>query len=91
MATLVNVKTMQCGGSLQQFEGAIYDVVGEHIAFKANPPQGWRGSVINMSLKLVTRDTTELEFALRRAYNEGIPIAAAAGNSGEAKISIPAV
>ena len=55
------------------------------------PWDGWRGSVINWSIDsgILPLDDI-LQMALQKAADAGIPIAAAAGNSGKTRLAIPA-
>ncbi|KAM0547808.1 hypothetical protein ACHAPJ_010270 [Fusarium lateritium] len=93
-ANLVAVK-VRCkpgqGGRLTQILQAISDVIQEHKRYWESPPEGWRGSVINVSMAWPAF-TTEINFreAWDSARAAGIPIAAAAGNSGENFLHVPA-
>lgn len=44
--------------------------------------EGWRGSVINMSL-VASSSSEALDTSLEAAFQAGIPMAAAAGNDGK--------
>ncbi|KAK7725232.1 hypothetical protein SLS63_008229 [Diaporthe eres] len=57
---------------------ALSDVTVEHMSKRGRKPSGWRGSVINMSLR--TRDTPVLRAATVAAFLAGIPISTSAGN-----------
>ncbi|KAJ4247524.1 hypothetical protein NW762_013204 [Fusarium torreyae] len=87
-ATIVNVKVLcadeepHCeqgrGGGIAQ---AISDITTEHNNYKqgkGDPPKGWKGSVINMSL--FSPEDEALRRAMKAAFDAGIPIAVAAGN-----------
>lgn len=82
----------KCGGDIGKAEKAVSDVVQEHIRNKDNPPNGWRGSVINMSIGYITASATDLlglQAALQQAKNYGIPVAAAAGNNAKNRLESP--
>lgn len=71
-------------------EAAINDVVREHVHNKDYPPQGWRGSVINMSIGYRTTNYHGIADMLQIAKRYGIPVAAAAGNQQKDELEIPA-
>ncbi|KAM7203898.1 Peptidase S8/S53 domain containing protein, partial [Rhypophila sp. PSN 637] len=84
-ANLINVKVTSCeieyvcrSDGPQGIFSAIKDVTAQHIARQQNPPPGWKGSVINLSLGVP--NSASVRRALEGAYNAGIPIAAAAEN-----------
>ncbi|KAF4503545.1 serine protease [Fusarium agapanthi] len=86
-ANLVSVKVKykpKGGGRLFQILQAISDVIAEHKKHWESPPDGWRGSVINVSMGFPDHAADP---AFQRAWESakvaGIPIAAAVGNSGE--------
>lgn len=73
---------------------ALNDVISAHKkklqSFNPNDPDGWRGSVINMSFDYPNdEDSPALEDALWAAYDAGIPMAAAAGNYGVCARRLP--
>lgn len=68
-----------CKGGTAGITDAINDITKKHNEKKANKPEGWRGSVINMSF-VVTSKNSRLNKAIDKAYDAGIPIAVAAGN-----------
>ena len=81
-ATLVNVKVLGTGSSGAKIAQAISDIQTEHTAYKngKGTPQGWKGSVINMSLTLGAASVA-VKTAIANAYGAGIPTVVAAGNS----------
>ncbi|KAF4987777.1 hypothetical protein FDECE_15315, partial [Fusarium decemcellulare] len=65
--------------------------MGEELTRPEQPWDGWRGSVINWSLDSGIPPSDDiLQVALQKAADTGIPIAAAAGNSDETRLTIPA-
>ncbi|KAF5963534.1 subtilisin-like protease III [Fusarium bulbicola] len=70
---------------------SITDVISEHKKYWESPPDGWRGSVINVSMGFPDHAADpDFQRAWEAARAAGIPIAAAAGNSGENWLHVPA-
>ncbi|KAK3314308.1 peptidase S8/S53 domain-containing protein [Apodospora peruviana] len=81
-ATIVNVKSgCKNGFDFDQIARSINDIINEHKKNKQDKPNGWAGSVINMSLGGTMDWGPAFKLACQVAYNEGIPIAVAGGNS----------
>ncbi|KAL9105416.1 MAG: hypothetical protein Q9227_009409 [Pyrenula ochraceoflavens] len=81
-ANIVNVKASGKEGTRAWVAQAIEDIVAEHQRFQAHKPYDtWRGSVINISAGFPGTNQY-LRDPLRRAYEAGIPVVAAAGNDG---------
>jgi subtilisin family serine protease len=83
-ANIINVKVAcndpkYCKGETQGVVNAFRDIIKKHNEKKANPPKGWKGSVINCSFGLTAKNNA-LNRAIDAAYDAGIPIAVAAGN-----------
>ncbi|KAM7183611.1 Peptidase S8/S53 domain containing protein [Rhypophila sp. PSN 637] len=83
-SSLINVKIEHCEQSNgnwvcrsgnQGVLDALNDVIAKHNEKKANPPAGWKGKVINMSLGIAKLKHNGIGRALERAFNSGIPIA----------------
>ncbi|KAG4280523.1 hypothetical protein FPRO06_11856 [Fusarium proliferatum] len=70
---------------------SVSDVISEHKKYWGSPPDGWRGSVINVSMGFPKHATDpDFQYAWDAARAAGIPIAAAAGNTGENWLHAPA-
>ncbi|KAF5024513.1 hypothetical protein F66182_3453 [Fusarium sp. NRRL 66182] len=82
-SNLVSVKVgcykNSCKGHTGGIVEAINAVTKRHNENKANKPDKWKGSVINMSFVL-TANSNALNKAIDRAYDAGIPLAVAGGN-----------
>jgi subtilisin family serine protease len=59
---------------------ALKDILDEHLANVENPPPGFRGSVINMSLGQDSRGAKSIRNAIEKLYIAGVPVVTAAGN-----------
>ncbi|KEQ64043.1 subtilisin-like protein [Aureobasidium melanogenum CBS 110374] len=68
-------------------EKALEGILDEHLANVANPPPGFRGSVVNLSLGKDKGRGDAVRNTLDRFYMAGVPVVTAAGNAREAGVS----
>ncbi|CAF3656802.1 unnamed protein product [Fusarium graminearum] len=82
-SNLVSVKVGCYQGGCKGHTGGIVEAINavtkRHNENKANKPDKWKGSVINMSF-VATAKSNVLNKAIDRAYDAGIPFAVAGGN-----------
>ncbi|KAK6001648.1 hypothetical protein QM012_002138 [Aureobasidium pullulans] len=71
----------------QDFLDALKDILEEHLANVENPPPGFKGSVVNLSLGGDTRGANSARKVISRMHAVGIAVVAAAGNGREAGVS----
>lgn len=74
-----------CKGHTAGIIDALDAVTKQHNDRKSNKPNGWKGSVINMSF-VTTAKSKVLNRAIDRAFDAGIPLAVAGGNKAEAEV-----
>lgn len=92
-ANIINVKTfykIKKGPAKtipQDLLSALTDILDERLANGKNPPPGFRGSVVNLSLGGDTGGANAIRKVTSRMYMAGIAVVAAAGNGRDAGIS----
>jgi subtilisin family serine protease len=92
-ANIINVKTFFAFGKQKpqtisnDLLSALEDILTEHLANVENPPPGFKGSIINMSLGKDSKGPMPIRRIIDRLYFAGVPVVTAAGNARDAGVS----
>lgn len=86
-ANIINVKTFysfskrEPTADPQDIFLALKDILDEHLANVVDPPPGFKGSLINLSLGRPTKGAGPVRNIIDRLYMAGVPVVTAAGNA----------